>query len=67
MTRTTKGLLVMTLVFPLVYWLVCHFPIHCMWVAVTGVVFGILGMMLQYITARTTKTNNEARWAYIGE
>lgn len=67
MTRTIKGLLAMTLVFPVVYLSVCHFPILCMWVAVLGVVFGVLGMMLQYITARSIKTNNEARWAYIGE
>lgn len=67
MTRTTKGLLVMILGFTLVYWLACNFPLHCMWIAVGGAVAFIFGMMLRYINARTIKTNNEARWAYIGE
>ena len=67
MTRTTKGLLVMVLVFALVYLFICHFPIHCMWIAVGGMVVFVFGMMLHYAVARTNKTNNESRWAYIGE
>lgn len=67
MNRTTKGLLVMVLGFPLVYLFICHFPTMCMWIAVGGAMAFVLGMMCHYAITRTAKTNNEARWAYIGE